>query len=288
MGETKPTVLAVVPTYRPTESVAALVATLSKQSSVVVSDDASPCTADPILRSLESLPSVTVMRHQHNAGIARGLNDGVAAAVIAGAAWLLTVDQDTVLPTGYLEALVSSATSLVSSDIPLGAIGAQVIADASGSITYPTRIEGGAVVTEEIIQTGSLWSVAALAEFGGFDESLGIDAVDAAACLRLRERGMVVAVAPGLSLSHSIGAARSVSVFGRSVMVTGHSPERRTTMLRNRLRLFPAEFKQSPTHAFRTLRRVGVNQTLGLLTENDRWAKAKASAKGLLGKGQSH
>ncbi len=281
MGETKPNVLAVVPTYRPPESVSALVTALAEQSSVVVSDDASPCTADPILRSLESLPAVTVMRHQHNAGIARGLNDGVAAAVIAGATWLLTVDQDTVLPAGYVVALTTVATSLVASGVPLGAIGAQVIADASGSITYPTRIEGGAVVTEEIIQTGSLWSVAALAEFGGFDESLGIDAVDAAACLRLRERGMVVAVAPGLSLSHSIGAARSISMFGRSVMVTGHSPERRTTMLRNRLRLFPAEFKQSPTHAFRTLRRVGVNQTLGLFVENGRWAKAKGTIRGL-------
>ena len=281
MGETKPSVLSVVPTYRPTESVTALVTALAEQTAVVVSDDASPCTADPIMRSLESLPSVTVMRHQHNAGIARGLNDGVAAALIAGATWLLTVDQDTVLPAGYVDALTSVATSLVSSGVPLGAIGAQVIADASGSMTYPTRIEGGAVVTEEIIQTGSLWSVAALAEFGGFDESLGIDAVDAAACLRLRERGMVVAVAPGLSLSHSIGAARSISMFGRSVMVTGHSPERRTTMLRNRLRLFPAEFKQSPTHAFRTLRRVGVNQTLGLFVENGRWAKAKGTIRGL-------
>jgi rhamnosyltransferase len=281
VGETKPTVLAVVPTCRPTESVSALVAALADQAAVVVSDDASPCTSDPILRSLESLPAVTVMRHQHNAGIARGLNDGLAAALIAGATWLLTVDQDTVLPTGYLDALTSVATSLVASGVPLGAIGAQVIADASGSMTYPTRIEGGAVVTEEIIQTGSLWSVAALAEFGGFDESLGIDAVDAAACLRLRERGLEVAVAPGLSLSHSIGAARSISVFGRSVMVTGHSPARRTTMLRNRLRLFPAEFKQSPTHAFRTLRRVGVNQTLGLFVENGRWAKAKGTIRGL-------
>jgi rhamnosyltransferase len=281
VGETKPSVLSVVPTYRPTESVTALVTALAEQTNVVVSDDASPCTADPILHSLESIPPVTVMRHQHNAGIARGLNDGVAAALIAGATWLLTVDQDTVLPAGYVDALTSVATSLVSSGVPLGAIGAQVIADASGSMTYPTRIEGGAVVTEEIIQTGSLWSVAALAEFGGFDESLGIDAVDAAACLRLRERGMVVAVAPGLSLSHSIGAARSISMFGRSVMVTGHSPKRRTTMLRNRLRLFPAEFKQSPTHAFRTLRRVGVNQTLGLFVENGRWAKAKGTIRGL-------
>lgn len=274
-------VLAVVPTYRPTEAVQALIASLASTCTVVVSDDASPCTADPILREVSKIPAVTVMRHQHNAGIARGLNDGLASALISGATWLLTVDQDTVLPAGYVESLLSAATSLVSSGVPLGAIGAQIIADTSGSMTYPTRIENGAVVTEEIIQTGSLWSVAALSSFGGFDESLGIDAVDAAACLRLRERGFIVAVAPGMSVTHAIGSARSVSVFGRSVMITGHSPERRTTMLRNRLRLFPAEFKQSPTHALRTLRRVTVNQTVGLLVENDRWEKTKGTIRGL-------
>ncbi len=279
---------AVVPTYRPAESLRALVASLAAHGPVIVSDDASPCTADPILREVADIPEVTVMRHQHNTGIARGLNDGLAAAVIARSAWLLTVDQDTVLPAGYVDALVGVASSLVSSGVALGAMGAQVIADASGSMTYPTRIEDGAVVTEEIIQTGSLWSVAALASFGGFDESLGIDAVDAAACLRLREQGLVVAVAPGLSVSHAIGAARSLSLLGRTVMVTGHSPERRTTMLRNRLRLFPAEFRQSPTHALRTIRRVGVNQSLGLFVENDRWAKAQASAKGLLNRGKRH
>ena len=281
MGDDAKSVLAVVPTYRPTDSVHALIAQLAVQFPVIVSDDASPCTADPILRELSLLSSVTVMRHDNNVGIARGLNDGLAAALISGATWLFTVDQDTVLPAGYVESLLSVATSLMSMGVPLGAIGAQVIADASGSMTYPTRIENGAVVTEEIIQTGSLWSVATLSSFGGFDETLGIDAVDAAGCLRLRERGFVVAVAPGLSVSHAIGAARSVSIFGRNVMVTGHSPERRTSMVRNRLRLFPAEFKQSPRHAFRTLRRVGVNQTLGLITENDRWEKAKGSIRGL-------
>jgi hypothetical protein len=52
--------------------------------------------------------------------------------------------------------------------------------------------------------------------------------------------------------------------------------------VRNRLRLFPAEFVQDPVHALRTLRRVAMNTALAVTVEDNRWAKAKASAKGVL------
>ena len=152
-------------------------------------------------------------------------------------------------------------------------------------MTYPLRESSFGLITEELIQTGTLWNVSGMWAIGGFDERLGIDAVDAAACLALRKHGFTIAVAPGVRIEHGIGAARTVRVAGRSVMVTGHSPERRTSMVRNRLRLFPAEFRQSPRHALRTLRRVAVNHTLGLLIEGDRWRKVKASMRGITGAG---
>ena len=268
--------VAVVPTFRPESGeLNSLVASLQAQGiKVLVTDDASPCTSDPALREVESL-GVDVVRHRHNRGIARGLNDGLAFAVARGAAWLLTVDQDSSLPPGYVAALLAAATDRV------GVIGAEIISDASGDVRYPTTQSDGHLTTEEVFQTGSLWSVAALTAIGGFDESLGIDAVDAAACLRLRERGFIVALAAGVRLEHRVGAARQVTLLGRTVLATGHSPERRTTMVRNRLRLAPAEFRQSPKHALRTLRRVGVNAVLGATVEENRWAKTKGTIKGL-------
>ena len=268
--------VAVVPTFRPESGeLNSLVASLKTQGiKFLVTDDASPCTSDLALRAVESL-GVDVVRHRHNRGIARGLNDGLAFAVARGADWLLTVDQDSSLPPGYVAALLAAATDRV------GVIGAEIISDASGDVRYPTTQSDGHLTTEEVFQTGSLWSVAALTAIGGFDESLGIDAVDAAACLRLRERGFIVALTPGVRLEHRVGAARQVTLLGRTVLATGHSPERRTTMVRNRLRLAPAEFRQSPKHAFRTLRRVGVNAVLGATVEENRWAKTKGTIKGL-------
>ena len=275
-------VCAVVPAYRPTQDLLRLLDVLAPQVySIVVSDDASPCTFDPILRDAETRPKTEVLRHTANAGIARGLNEGFQAAQVANVPWLLTIDQDSTIDPHYVQGLLEAADARLSLGDQLGAIGAAQIEDEAGVVTYPHTNTANGPVTEELIQTGTLWSVAALTQIGGFDETLGIDAVDAAACLRFRERDLSIAIAPELSIRHSIGEAQIVPFFGRSVMVTGHSPSRRTSMLRNRLRLFPAEFRQSPRHAFRTLRRVVTNQTLGLVLESERGPKAKASLKGL-------
>ncbi len=285
-------VAAVIPVFRPEPlALVALLDTLGEAGiPVLVTDDASPCTFDHVLRAVKDR-GITVVRHPRNAGIARGLNEGLAFAREQRATWLLTIDQDSTLPAGYVEALLASApadSGLWSDPSALrpGVIGAGIIGDASGDLGYPTRSEQGFSVTDEVFQTGSLWSVAALTEVGGFDERLGIDGVDSGACLALRKAGYSVIVAPDVRLAHTLGTqARSVRILGREVVSTGHSPERRESMVRNRLRLAPGEFAESPTHAFRTLRRLAMNTALAVTVEDDRWAKAKGSVRGLFPRG---
>lgn len=283
-------VVALIATYRPTPSVIDLVQVLVASGvPVVVSDDASPCTSDPVLAEVAAVPGVEVIRHDRNRGIARGLNEGLRAT--GGARWLLTLDQDSQIDGDYVQAIAEFADSwdsIWTEPARVGAVGAGHVRDASGELNYPITVIGvgdrSLLCTEEVIQSGTLWSVPALTAVGGFDESLGIDAVDAAACLRLREAGYRVAIAPDLVVQHQLGDTRPVRIFGRTVLATGHSGERRATMMRNRLRLAPAEFRQSPKHALRTLRRVSVNAILGVTVENDRWNKAKGSIRGLRGK----
>jgi rhamnosyltransferase len=278
-------VAAVIPVYRPgAAGLTALVETLAATGMpVVVADDASPCTSDALVRRVSDAGAI-VVRHRRNAGIARSLNDGLRHAARAGAAWLLTVDQDSVLSADHVSRLLATArqAEAVLGRGRVGAVAAGGIADASGALGYPVADVAGIPTTHEVIQTGTIWSVDALVALGGFDESLGIDAVDAAACLGLRAAGLHIVVTPGLDVSHRIGEGRQVRILGRNVLSSGHSPERRTTIVRNRLRLFPGEFAQSPTHALRTIRRVAVNTALAVTVEDDRWAKAKASARGLL------
>ena len=264
-------VVAVVPTYRPEPEVLTLLGELAEQCDlVVVSDDASPCTFDRLLDVLSAVPRAKVVRHAKNRGIARGLNRGLDIAQEAGAKWLLTVDQDSQLAINYVEELLEFAEQRISCGEHLGAIGARVIQDASGDMRYPEHGHLGALTTEELIQTGTLWRVDALTEFGGFNETLAMDAVDAAACLALRQRGWVVGLHDHMQIAHQIGNSRMVKIGGREIMVTGHSRERRSSMLRNRFRLFPTEFRESPRHAIRTVRRVTANQTIGFFTRGDK------------------
>lgn len=284
---------AVIATYRPLYAVVDLARILVASGvPVIISDDASPCTSDPVLAEVAAIDGVRVIRHHRNQGIARGLNDGLSSA--GSSRWLLTFDQDSVIDSDYVRSIVEFADSwdsLWGDAIRVGAVGAGHVrhGDSHGELNYPITIvpsgDREMWCTEEVIQSGTLWSVAAMNAVGGFDESLGIDAVDAAACLRLREQGYRIAVAPDLVLQHQLGDSRPVTVLGKTVLATGHSGERRATMMRNRLRLAPAEFRQSPKHALRTLRRIGVNAVLGVTVENDRWEKAKGSIRGLRGKG---
>lgn len=276
-----PRVLVVIPTYRPSEQLLHLITDIRAQGyPIVISDDASPVTADAILRAAGSDPHIDVIRHYRNEGIARALNEGLLAAIDMGAEFLLTFDQDSRVPANYVNELVAAFDAL--SVERVGVIAPAVIADESGDITYPTHITDRIMTTEEVIQSGALWKVTALEEIHGFDEKLGIDAVDAAACLRLRETGYLVALTPAVTLQHNLGDSRQVRLFGRSIMVTNHSPARRATMVRNRLALAPAEFKQSPRHAFRTVRRVTVNSVLGAVLGKNRMANVKGSVAGLL------
>ncbi len=278
-------VAAVVPAFAPAvDDLLDLVGSLvALDLPVLVVDDGSDDAA--YLADVEALGAQT-LRHGTNAGIARSLNDGLAFAAAHDADWLLTVDQDTTLPDGYVAAVLAAAGPGVSGTgaggTGVGVIGAEVIGDQAGDLTYPTRRTEGRLVTAEVFQTGSLWSVPALQIVGGFDERFGIDAVDAAACLRLREAGFAVALAEGVRLEHRFGAGRAVRLLGRDVWATGHSPARRETMVRNRLRLLPRELRQSPAQAFRSMRRVGMNVLLGVTVEDDRWAKARAAGRGLL------
>ena len=264
----------VVPTFNPpaNPNLEKLVTTLALSGfPVLVSDDASVVTHDPALHQLRDIPGVRITRHLRNKGIARGLNEGLELARTVGATWLLTVDQDSLVTSDYIPTLLNFANTINNqlwTDNPIGAVAPASISDASGEITYPTTVlqtsrANSLLTTEEVMQSGALWNVQALDRVGGFDSDLAMDAVDAAACLRLREAGFVIAVTAEVTISHNLGAARQVRLFGRSVTVTGHSRSRRASIIKNRLTLAPAEFRQSPKHALRTLRRVAVNEVLG-------------------------
>ena len=250
---------------------------LAETSIVAVIDDGSPCTYDDIFRSLPE--SVIVRRHAENAGIARSLNEGLRIGTKHSVPWLLTLDQDSVPGSDMVSALVAATQQQTGAVV--GAIAPGIVRIAGQALSYPMTTRHGLLTTHEVLQSGTLWNVAALNDVGGFDEALSMDAVDAGACLALRQQDYLIGVCPEAEIDHHWGDARWIRAFGRAIAVTNHSSERRTTMVRNRLRLAPAEFRQSPVHAFRTLRRVAVSSALAVTVESHPWDKAKAAMRGI-------
>ncbi len=194
MQVTKQEVLLVIPTFRPTRSVISIIEKL--KLTTIVSDDCSPVTSDPILREISALPRTTVIRNLHNQGIARGLNQGLEFAASHQFEWLLTVDQDSDLDGDYARAILSAAQSHEALWIQrpaVGVIAPHQIQDASGVMTYPTKLVDSVPVTQEVIQSGALWRVSSLLPIGGFYLYLVIYAFFSASFLHLL----------GLSLSTS-------------------------------------------------------------------------------------
>ena len=99
---------AVVSLFNADEHVLANAAALLAQvGHVVVVDDGSSQDPAPVLRQLEDL-GCTVERLAENSGIAAALNAGIAVALSSGEqpAFILTMDQDSLLDGGYVAAIL--------------------------------------------------------------------------------------------------------------------------------------------------------------------------------------
>jgi rhamnosyltransferase len=221
-------VTAVVPTYRPNERVRKTVATLADQCSrVIVIDDGSGSGSEPLIETLPG-PNVSVVRLGTNRGIAAALNAGVREALAdARTEYVLTVDQDSDLPSGFVERAVALAERGPSR------FDVVVPESVAGQVVRHECADDGVRRPIEPIQSGMLISRRVFESIGDFDESLVIDCVDTDFFLRTRVAGLVTALCPGNELEHSLGELRP-TLRGRPGFAY-HSPVRRYYITRNRL-----------------------------------------------------
>lgn len=185
-----------VPIFRPDSAVAQRIERLRAQvATVVVVDDGSGADRGSWAFGIEFLA------HESNRGIAAALNTGIERARALGATHVLTVDQDTTLGIGYVDAALATFSRARETRI-----GAAVVDAVNGvpSVATWTSPEGIALAPEAI-QSGMLVSIACIDDVGGFDERLFIDSVDREFCHRIRNRGWGVAIADGTSIAHTIG-----------------------------------------------------------------------------------
>jgi rhamnosyltransferase len=239
-------VVVVCPVFNPPSATEGSLRAIREQSSdLVVVDDGSSIPVE--------YQGIEVIRLSENRGIAAALNRGFETAVSRGATHVLTIDQDSQFPQGYVAALLACEARAMRQGLKPGAVGAM---EFSG-LRHRGRFRDGVLVVQESIQSGTLFSIEGLNMLGGFDESLVIDAVDTDACLRLQDCGWDVCVAP-VGFEHELGQGHFVSLLGRQVWCSMHPPFRRYYITRNGLIVLRRHSRQHPRWALTYARRLAV------------------------------
>lgn len=184
---------------------------LHQVGSVVVVDDGSGSSAEEVLAACAAL-GVEVLRHDGNRGVAAALNTGITAARRPGTPtdprFVLTMDQDSMLPAGYVDDLVEVADAAAATGVAVGLVGPERVAGIGSMVL---RREDGLLIGREPVQSGLLIPTQVLDTLGLLDEGLFIDGVDSELYLRVRAAGLAVLVAPGTHLEHQLGTSTALA-----------------------------------------------------------------------------
>jgi rhamnosyltransferase len=181
--------------------------------------------------------NVTFIRNGKNLGIATALNRGATAARNAGFKWLLTMDQDSTITQGMVDALADCAESQSERLALVSPVHEQV----GGR---PRPIEPGCRETRTAMTSGNLVNLDILVRVGGYMDELFIDQVDNEICLRLWRKGYKVLEAGSARLQHRVGNVKAHR-FPYPAFTSNHSPLRRYYIMRNRLlvaRMYKEDF----------------------------------------------
>ena len=256
-------------------------AALSQADVVVVVDDGSASAIDEILHACRELGAV-VVRHSENLGIGAALNTGVDAVRrhldATTQNYILTLDQDSVVPEGYRAALLAAAESAARAGVKVGMVGPE---QATGIRSASARTDGDVVHSKEPIQSGLLIPMAAFDALGQFAAELFIDGVDTEFYLRAANRGLAAVVAPGARLEHRLGREHVVRVAGRRVALTYAADFRYYYIARNRIVLLRRYGRGAPAWAVGAVAKDLRHLTVTTLLVPGRWARLANTAAGL-------
>ncbi|UZN01908.1 glycosyltransferase [Cellulomonas sp. S1-8] len=278
-------VAALVSSYHPDDRLAAVCASLAGQVDVVVVvDDGTGHSADAVLAACTAAGAL-VVRHPENRGIGAALCTAAARAADGPQrpTWFLTVDQDSVVPDGYVDALLAAAAAARDAGLDPALVGPAHVEDVGSRVAGR---DGDVLLGREPLQSGLLVAADLAPAPGGlpFDAGLFIDGVDTEVYLRARTTGRAVVVAPGTRLGHRLG---TVADAGAGLRLVHAAPFRYYYIARNRVHLVRRYGRRAPSWAagavLRDLRHLAVTSLL-VPGRRARWrATLRGAVDGLRG-----
>jgi rhamnosyltransferase len=282
-----PHVAAVVPVFFPDPAtLGRLIALLEQVDTLYVVDDGTTGEAARVVESF-GRDRLIVIRHPQNRGIAGALNTGTEAALAAGADFVLTVDQDTDLPSEYVATCVGVFDHASASHVKIGVVAAGSI---NGAPVLPHEYRSGVGLMRYAIQSGMLISAECFRDCGLFDDRLVIDAVDTEFCLRVWDHGYGVAAGIGTDIVHELGTEMPAkTIFGRRASCDGeprsyeyHAPFRQYYISRNGLDLFLRNIRANRRWAVGAIKMDAYHFAIGFTAGPHRMKHGIAGTLGIL------
>lgn len=215
-----PDVACVVTAFRPsTQLVQNVQSLLNQAGSVVVVDDGGGPGFEDLFADVEAA-GATVIVLPKNSGIGAALNHGIRRArEDTRVRYILTVDQDSLLPLGYVGSLLAGERSARACGLAPGLIGPSRI---QGNPVMSRGTANGVTLGKEPIQSGLLITTDALDHLGDFREELFIDLVDTEFYIRATDAGWPTVLADA-EFDHSLGTFVDARIFGRAVPLHGEA-----------------------------------------------------------------
>ncbi len=189
-------ICAVIVSYNPDQILENNIKTILQQGvKCVIVDNGS--TQTELQEKVSEAPDVTLIRFEENRGIAAALNKGLQFCIENSFLLMLTMDQDTVLSPGTIQALLDCMNRTEAESVGINWDGK---AEKDESVSF-------------LITSGNLVSVEAAKSIDGYDEKLFIDSVDFDFSLRLTEQGYKQIKVAAAGAEHHLGEARQGSGY---------------------------------------------------------------------------
>lgn len=264
-----------VVTYHPDRTLGERLERVARQvGKVVVVDNGSRELAVTELRAVAQRVSAHLILNTENLGVGAALNLAVSWAVKQGYRWALLLDQDTDPSPGMVDALVDVVASAGSERVAV--VGSNFYDSTMQRPAFALPSAGAAWMERKtVITSGSLLSLSAFRELGGFRDEFFVDGVDDEYCLRARSRGFRVLLAAEPLARHTFGSPSVHRFLWRRVGTTNHPALRRYYMTRNYLVLCIEHARHDPAWVLRTVYSRCLSLLLLVLYERERFQKLR-------------
>jgi rhamnosyltransferase len=239
---------AVVVTFQPELDVLENIRVLISQvDALVVVDNGSSPDFHANLEPFLNRTGFALMVNSENLGIGQAFNAGMKHLISQGCDFVLTFDQDSHVPEGFVDAMRNAFTQAQTQFGDMGIL-APHWHDRHSGITYPNigpgRFEMLPILTT--ISSGNLIPVSTFSRIGFLEEPYFIDGVDIEYHLRCLQHGLRVIQTPTAVLEHSLGRQSTRRVLGITIIETVHNHLRRYYIARNRIQNYRRYFRLVP------------------------------------------